>query len=244
MLRRESARPSEGAQTREPGEHPSRDGPFCRSGPVRLSPDSRYGVPSLQGCLVCHYRPVERLSSRIVYTNPWMTVREDSVRWLDGSTGIYGVVEKPDFALVLPRWTGGFWLVEQYRYPVARRAWEFPQGSWGHGAGGSAAELARRELAEETGLRAETITHIGHLFEAYGFSTQGFDVYLATDLTHGEPDREGTEQDMIHRAFSDAEVKEMVLAGDIVDAPSIAALTLYNLRSGSAAADRVPEMPA
>lgn len=175
---------------------------------------------------------MERLSSRIVYTNPWMTVREDSVRRVDGSTGIYGVVEKPDFALVLPRWTGGFWLVEQYRYPVGRRAWEFPQGSWGHGVRGSAAELARHELAEETGLRAETITHVGHLFEAYGFSTQGFDVYLATDLTQGEPDREGTEQDMIHRAFSDAEIKEMVRAGDIVDAPSLAALTLYTLAAG------------
>ncbi|MET8835812.1 NUDIX hydrolase [Micromonospora sp. NPDC004540] len=172
---------------------------------------------------------MERLDSRTVYTNPWMTVREDRVRRPDGSTGIYGVVEKPDFALVLPRWAKGFWLVEQFRYPVGRRAWEFPQGSWGRGAGGSAADLARRELAEETGLRAGTVTHLGHLFEAYGFSTQGFDVYLATGLAEGEPDREVTEQDMVHRRFTDAEIRGMVLAGDIVDAPSLAALTLYAL---------------
>ena len=118
---------------------------------------------------------MERLDSRTVYANAWMTVREDRIRWPDGSTGIYGVVEKPDFALVLPRWAEGFWMVEQFRYPVGRRAWEFPQGSWGRGDGGSAAALARQELAEETGLRAETVTHLGHLFEAYGFSTQGFD---------------------------------------------------------------------
>lgn len=69
---------------------------------------------------------MQRLSSHEVYRNPWMTVREDRVRRADGSTGIYGVVDKPDFALVLPRFQGGFWLVEQYRYPVDRRAWEFP----------------------------------------------------------------------------------------------------------------------
>ncbi len=111
---------------------------------------------------------MEKLSSRIVYRNPWMTVREDEIRHADGSPGIFGVVEKPDFALVLPRWRDGFWLVEQFRYPVGRRAWEFPQGSWGAGSSGGQAELARQELAEETGLRAAGLTHLGHLFEAYG----------------------------------------------------------------------------
>jgi 8-oxo-dGTP pyrophosphatase MutT (NUDIX family) len=174
---------------------------------------------------------VEQVSSRIVYRNPWMTVREDSIRHPDGSPGIYGVVEKPDFALVLPRWSRGFWLVEQYRYPVGRRAWEFPQGSWGNGGNGEQVELARQELAEETGLSAEGLSHLGHLFEAYGFSTQGFDVYLATGLSEGTPDREISEQDMQHRAFTDEEIKQLIVSGQLVDAPSLAALTLYRLRS-------------
>jgi hypothetical protein len=63
---------------------------------------------------------VDRLSSEVVYANAWMTVREDVVRHLDGSEGPYGVVEKPDFALVLPRGDGGFWMVEQFRYPIGR----------------------------------------------------------------------------------------------------------------------------
>ena len=174
---------------------------------------------------------MEQVSSRVVYRNPWMTVREDEIRQPDGSPGIYGVVEKPDFALVLPRCRDGFWLVEQFRYPVGRRAWEFPQGSWGSGATGDQAALARRELAEETGLRAGSMTHLGHLFEAYGYSTQGFDVYLATGLEEGAPDREVGEQDMIHRAFTDAEITGMIRSGQIVDAPSLAALTLYRLWS-------------
>lgn len=173
---------------------------------------------------------MEQISSRVVYTNPWMTVREDRVRRSDGSGGIYGIVEKPDFALVLPRWDDGFWMVEQYRYPVRRRAWEFPQGSWSRGAGGTPLELARAELEEETGLRAGELRHLGHLHEAYGYSTQGFDVYLADGLVRGTPKREVTEQDMVHRAFTDGEIADMVREGGIVDAPSLAALTLYRLQ--------------
>ncbi|MEV4280817.1 NUDIX hydrolase [Actinoplanes xinjiangensis] len=172
---------------------------------------------------------MEQVSSRVVYHNPWMTVREDEVRRPDGTAGIYGVVEKPDFALVLPRWRDGFWLVEQFRYPVGRRAWEFPQGSWGAGADGDQVALARRELAEETGLRAGEMIHLGHLYEAYGYCTQGFDVYLASGLAEGEPDREASEQDMVHRAFTDEEIITMIRTGAIVDAPSLAALTLYRL---------------
>ncbi len=63
-------------------------------------------------------------SSTVVYRNPWMTVREDNTVRRNGATGIFGVVEKPDFALVIPYEQGGFHLVEQFRYPVKGRYWE------------------------------------------------------------------------------------------------------------------------
>lgn len=172
---------------------------------------------------------MEQINSRIVYRNPWMVVREDEIRRADGSAGIFGVVEKPDFAVILPRTHDGFWMVEQFRYPVRRRAWEFPQGSWSQGAEGDPSALARRELAEETGLRAASLTHLGHLSGAYGYSTQGFDAYLATGLVEGEPDREPSEQDMTHRAFTDSDVNAMIRQGAIIDASSLAALMLYRL---------------
>ena len=81
------------------------------------------------------------------------------------------------------------------------------------------------------GLRPSRIW--AHLFEAYGFSTQGFDVYLAEGLAEGEPDREASEQDMIHRAFTDQEIARMIRSGQIVDAPSLAALTLFQLQLSS-----------
>lgn len=168
-------------------------------------------------------------SSREVYRNPWIRVREDTVERDDGSTGVYGVIEKPHFALVVPAERDGFWLVEQYRYPVGRRAWEFPQGTWGAGSEGTPEELARTELAEETGLRAGSLRHLGHLDLASGMSTQEFDVWLATDLTPGPTAREASEADMRHAFVPEAELREMVRAGRFTDAPSLAAWSLLLL---------------
>lgn len=176
---------------------------------------------------------VRRVGGRTVYRNPWMQVNEDDVVFGDGSTGIYGVVSRPDFVLVLPAQDDGFWLVEQYRYPVRSRQWEFPQGGWAAGRSGSVRQLAATELAEETGHTAGRLDHLGRLFAAYGYSDQRFDVFLATDLSAGEPDREATEQDMQHRWFSRAQVWAMVADGRLCDSHSLAALTLLQAANGA-----------
>ncbi|SNS36835.1 ADP-ribose pyrophosphatase YjhB, NUDIX family [Geodermatophilus pulveris] len=172
--------------------------------------------------------------SREVYRNPWIRVREDAVERADGSAGVYGVVEKADFALVLPAERGGFWLVEQYRYPLGRRAWEFPQGTWTAGSTGSAEDLARAELAEETGLRAGSLRHLGHLDLAPGLSTQAFDVWLATDLTPGPTAREATEADMRQAFVTEDELRAMVTGGRFTDGPSLAAYALLLLERSAA----------
>ena len=65
---------------------------------------------------------IETTSTRLVYENRWMRVREDMIRRRDGSSGIYGVVEKPDFVVIVPvEDDGRLHLVEQYRYPVKGR---------------------------------------------------------------------------------------------------------------------------
>ncbi|MGZ4543913.1 MAG: NUDIX domain-containing protein [Blastococcus sp.] len=168
-------------------------------------------------------------SSREVYRNPWIRVREDVVERADGTTGVYGVVEKPDFALILPAERDGFWLVEQFRHPVGRRSWEFPQGTWSAGDSGTAEELARAELAEETGLRADTLRRLGHLDLAPGLITQEFDVWLATGLTPGPTAREATEADMRHAFVTAAELAAMIRDGRFTDAPSLAAYALLLL---------------
>jgi 8-oxo-dGTP pyrophosphatase MutT (NUDIX family) len=178
---------------------------------------------------VCHARPVRTTSSRLAYQNPWIRVREDVIERDDGSTGLYGVVERPDFALVIPAEAGGFWLVEQFRYPLGRRSWEFPQGTWGHGRDGSPEELARAELAEETGIRAAELRLLGHLDLAPGLMTQEFDVWLATGLTAGPTAREDTETDMLSAFVAAPELRAMIADGRFTDGPSLAAFSLLLL---------------
>lgn len=165
-----------------------------------------------------------------MYENRWMKVHEDAVRFSNGSEGIYGVVDKDDFALIIPiHEDGRFQLVQQYRYPVGARYWEFPQGSWETNREVDPEVLALGELQEETGFSAESLTKIGHLFEAYGFSNQGFHIFLATNLKSGTVTRDNEEQDMLTAAFNRREVNEMIKAGQIKDAPTIAALGLLAL---------------
>jgi 8-oxo-dGTP pyrophosphatase MutT (NUDIX family) len=174
---------------------------------------------------------IRRTASREIYRNAWMRVREDDIEYPDGTAGIYSVVEKSDFVAVLPYADGGFWLVQQFRYAVGSREWEFPQGGWPSGRTGTAEQLAVAELAEETGLRARTLTHLGRLFAAYGYSNQSYDVFLATGLSEGPTDREPTEQGMIHRWFAEREVRAMLGRGEFTDAHSVAALALYDHRA-------------
>jgi ADP-ribose pyrophosphatase len=92
-----------------------------------------------------------------------MTVREDAIRRRDGSTGIYGVIDKPDFVVVVPLHAdGSLQLVQQFRYPIGVRCWEFPSGTWGP-VGTDPKLVAQHELQEETGLSAATLIHAGYL---------------------------------------------------------------------------------
>ncbi|MBO2448931.1 NUDIX hydrolase [Actinomadura barringtoniae] len=175
---------------------------------------------------------IKQVSSRLVYENSWMRVREDEVERLDGSRGIYGVIEKRDFALVIPAENDGFHMVEEFRYPIGRRSWNFPQGGFPKGMDGDPEELARHELAEETGFRAGTLTRLGYLYGSHGSSTQGFHIFLATDLEPGEANREIEEQDMRQGFISRAEFKRYVRDGVITDDSSVAAYTLLILHEG------------
>jgi 8-oxo-dGTP pyrophosphatase MutT (NUDIX family) len=180
---------------------------------------------------ICLADPVSEIrcrSSQEIFANRWLHLRVDEIEYPDGRTGSYTVIDKQDFALVVPYDEGGFWLVEQYRYPVSSRQWEFPQGGWPPGHSGTGEELARAELAEETGFRAGRLDHLGRLFAAYGYSSQSYDVFLARDLVPGRPDREDTEADMVHRWFAEDELRAMVRSGGFRDAHSIAALALFD----------------
>ena len=92
-------------------------------------------------------------------------------------------------------------------------------------------EMARGELREETGLDAAKMTYVGHLFEACGYSNQGYHIFLATGLRRGDADPEHEEQDLVTRDFALSEVERMIRDGEIKDATTVAALGLLRLKS-------------
>ncbi len=173
---------------------------------------------------------IECVASREIYRNRWLVLREDEIRRPDGSRGIYSVVDKTTYALVMPYDGDRFRLVEQFRYPLGARRWEFPQGSAPDRVEAEPADLARRELREETGLRATSFEALGLLDVAAGMSSQRGWVFLATGITEGDADREHEEQDMRSAWFSRDDVEQMIRSGVIADAQSIAAYGLFLLR--------------
>ncbi len=174
--------------------------------------------------------PYVTLSSRIAYENRWTRVREDRIRRPDGSDGLYGVVERPDFAVVVPWQDGRITLVEQYRYPVRERMWEFPMGMWEQSPGVDPALLAAGELREETGLIAGRMSHVGEIFQGPGYCNQRGHIFLATELTQGEVDREASEQDMICRSFTLAEFETMIRDGSLREAMTLSAFGLLRVK--------------
>jgi 8-oxo-dGTP pyrophosphatase MutT (NUDIX family) len=171
---------------------------------------------------------IRTLSSREVYRNPWIRVREDQVERSNGVHGIYGVVDKDDCATILPIQGDTIYLIEQFRYTVQQRCLELPQGGW-ETPGVDPEELARGELREETGLIAARMTCLGTIWIAYGFVRQKEHVYLATGLSPAGADPDPEEHDLVLRATSIAQFEEMILNGTIRDGCTLGAWGLYKL---------------
>ena len=176
--------------------------------------------------------PIKTISSREVYRNPWTSVREDVIERADGVRGIYGVVDKDPACLIIPLETtheGDFLtLVEQYRFTVGGRYMELPQGGW-ETADADPVEMARGELAEETGLRAERMTLLATLQIGYGVLNQKQHIFLAEGLTQGERELDAEESDLEVHRVSVAQFEAMLLDGTIVDNCSAAAWGIYRL---------------
>ncbi|MCB8879142.1 NUDIX hydrolase [Acidisoma cellulosilytica] len=171
---------------------------------------------------------ITQISSRLVYENRWLRLREDKVRRLDGSEGIYSVLERAEFAVICPVQDGEIYLVEQFRYPIGQCVWELPMGTW-EWQDVAPTVLAAAELREETGLVAGKLHEIGRIVQAAGYSNQEGRVFFATDLVMGETAREVEEQDMVLGRFPIAEVERMIRDGVIRDAVTIAAFAQARL---------------
>jgi 8-oxo-dGTP pyrophosphatase MutT (NUDIX family) len=171
---------------------------------------------------------ITTLSSREVYRNHWMRLREDRILRSNGQEGIYGVVEKDDSAIILPLDQGRVWLVEQFRYTIQERALELPQGGWEMEVE-HPEELARGELREEIGMEAAEMTYLGTLWIAYGFAKQRQHVFLATGLTATEKEPDPEEHDLVVLSMPVEAFEAMMLNGTVRDNSTVSAWGLYLL---------------
>jgi 8-oxo-dGTP pyrophosphatase MutT (NUDIX family) len=171
--------------------------------------------------------PWRTRTSREVYNNNWISVREDEVLRPDGEPGIYGVVHYKNIAVgILPVQDGEVSLVGQYRYVLDQYSWEIPEG--GCPEGEDILSAAQRELEEETGLRAEKWELMGRAYLSNSVSDEQAVWFLATELTQGEHHPEGTEQINVRRVAVE-EAFRMALAGEITDAMSLLAIMQYRI---------------
>ena len=146
----------------------------------------------------------------------------------DGQPGIYGVVHFKNVAVgVLATEGGEVYLVGQYRYALERYSWEIVEG--GCPEGEETLDAARRELEEETGLRARDWERMGEAHLSNSVSDELAVWYLATGLEQGECRPEGTERLQVRRVPVE-EALRMALSGEITDALSVLALMHLRLR--------------
>ncbi|HVF58026.1 MAG TPA: NUDIX hydrolase [Pyrinomonadaceae bacterium] len=171
--------------------------------------------------------PWRRVSSRKLYENPWISVREDAVVRPDGEPGIYGVVHFKNIAIGILAVEGeDIYLVGQYRYPLNQYSWEIPEG--GCPEGEDPLDAAKRELEEETGLKAESWRRMGEAHLSNSVSDELAIWFLATELSQGERRPEGTERLEVRRV-SLREALEMSLDGQITDSLTLLAIMQFQL---------------
>jgi 8-oxo-dGTP pyrophosphatase MutT (NUDIX family) len=173
-----------------------------------------------------HSNPWRTLSSREIYENNWIGLREDRVIRPDGEPGIYGVVHFRHIAVgvLAVEEDDSIYLVGQYRYALERYSWEIPEG--GCAETEEPLSAAQRELEEETGLHAEEWKRLGEAHLSNSITDEIAVWYLAVGLRQGKQRLEGTEKLKVRRVpFSKA--LEMVLAGEITDAISMLAIMQY-----------------
>ncbi len=191
-------------------------------------------MPTRPGASPPPANPWRTRSSRPVYDNPWISVREDEVVRADGSPGIYGVVSMAAaVGVVALTEDDEVVLVGQWRYALDEYSWELPEG--GADAGESPQAAAARELAEEAGYAARDWSElVGDLAVSNSVTDQRSWLFLARGLEPVPVAPDPTEALEI-ASVPVVEALEMIDTGLITDALTvIGLLTLDRRRRGGA----------
>lgn len=167
--------------------------------------------------------PWQIIKEELVYDNPWISLHHFDVINPSNKSGIYGKVHFKNVAIgIVPiDDAGNTWLVGQYRFTLNAYSWEIPEG--GGPQSEDPLEAAKRELLEETGLKATHWKEILCMHLSNSVTDEYSIVYVATGLSQHQSTPEDTEQLVIKKLpFADA--LNLAMTGNITDAVSVAAL--------------------
>ncbi len=175
--------------------------------------------------LIDEENPWKTLSSKIVYENRWMRVREDQVINPSGGEGIYAFVanDKAVGAVVLNE-KNEIYLVGQYRYTMKEYSWELIEG--GVEEGEDYLQAIKRELKEEAGIEAKRFDVLHeNLHLSNCFTAERGAMFLVRDIKEGKSTPESTEKLNVKRIPFD-EAYTYALNGKIKDAYTIVGIIL------------------
>lgn len=162
------------------------------------------------------------VESQVLFSGKIITVRLDRAQLPNGRIASREVVEHPGGVAILPLFDDGTVpLVRQFRYPFGRAVDEVPAGKLEPGEDHRLA--GERELSEETGLSAGSLTYLGALLLSPGYADEVLHLYLARDLTQGERHPDEDEFLELRRAPFD-ELVAQAMDGTLQDAKTVAAL--------------------
>lgn len=166
----------------------------------------------------------ELLDSQVLFQGRAFTIRRDRLKTPDGGETKLDIVEHGGSVVILPVDSEGRLLfVRQYRHAAGLDLLELPAGT--RAGQEPHQECAAREIREETGMAARTLTRIGDFYLAPGYSTEFMAVFLATDL-YSAPLQADADEFLELVRIPVQEALEMASRGAVPDAKSLAALFL------------------
>ena len=142
------------------------------------------------------------------------------------------IVEHPGAAAVLALdGRGRAVMVRQDRYPHGE-ALEVPAGTIENGE--EPARCAARELQEETGYRAGSMSHLLTYYPSIGYNTERIHCYVATGLSPAPRRPDDDEKITVERIGLKALIR-MIKAGKVSDSKTICAVLTHAARKGISA---------
>lgn len=169
-------------------------------------------------------QPWQTIETHYPFITPWFRVRQDKLCTHLGDEILYSYHEHPGSVLIVALTTDHqIILIRHYRYPVRAWCWEIPAGRLV--AGGSALEIAQKELLEEVGGVGESWLHLGCFYTSTGSSNEQAQIYLTSNVTIQSSQPEPTELLQVE-LVPWREAIQVITQDHAIDGPSLLALLL------------------